>query len=201
MKLEKDSSGEDMFVFLGDYIDRGRFSFEVIERLIEFAGIRNCVFIKGNHEDMLLNYASGRGGSAIFRYNGGDSTLLSYRKHMGGFSFPDEHRYFFESLRLYFEGDDFIAVHAGLNPLIETVESQTEFDLLWIREPFYQSNRVWDKTVFFGHTPTVFISGKPGVFIDRKRRLVGVDNGVHLGHPLACVRWPDMKVFYSDAEN
>lgn len=187
----------DVMIFLGDYIDRGDSSFEVIEFLLALAKRYRTVFLKGNHEDMMLKFLAGRDGGDAWLMNGGRATIRSYRHHLGSFSFPERHKKFFSSLRLYYEGDDFIAVHAGLHPLKKSMDQQRENDMIWIRDIFYRADKKWEKTVIFGHTPASLLKKEPGVLIDEARNIIAMDNGVIFGNPLACLRWPDRKIFYS----
>lgn len=195
-KLTKRFAENDTLVFLGDYIDRGIHSYEVIDFLINISRIQGltAVFLKGNHEDMLMGYLRGedRGGSYLI--NGGDATIRSYIAQVGSFTLPRHHIEFYDSLRLYYEGEDFIAVHAGLNPAIEALADQDEYDLLWIRDKFFRANRRWHKTVIFGHTPTPYISGDSPVYVDHERNIIGIDSGVIFGNQLTCLVWPDKKI-------
>ncbi|PKL35645.1 MAG: serine/threonine protein phosphatase [Spirochaetae bacterium HGW-Spirochaetae-1] len=197
-KVKLDYQEGDTVIFLGDYIDRGNFSFEVVEYLIALAKKLNVVFLKGNHEDMLEKYLKGDEGGEAWLYNGGEATIRSYTKNYGSFKLPPSHADFFRDLGMYYEGDDFIAVHAGLNPEEEDIYLQRERDLLWIREKFFRSGKKWDKTVIFGHTPTTLFSRKEGIMIDEERNIIALDNGIIFGNPLAGLRWPDKKIYYSD---
>jgi serine/threonine protein phosphatase 1 len=131
----------DTVVFIGDYIDRGPRSFEVVEYLINFKKRhQNIVFLKGNHEDMLEKYLSG---IDRFTYlaNGGQQTLDSYLEQdrtPKTFPIPDSHLDFFKSLVLFFETDQYIFVHAGLKNKIP-LDLQKTHDLLWIRSEFIHS--------------------------------------------------------------
>jgi len=128
--------------------------------------------------------------------NGGGYTIKSYIKNLNDFFLPESHRKFFKSLKLYYESDDFIAVHAGLNPEILELEEQNKDDMLWIREEFYKYPRRWGKTVIFGHTPTPYINHSDSVFFDETRNIIGLDtNAMSDGYPLTCLRWPDRKVY------
>jgi serine/threonine protein phosphatase 1 len=131
-QLMKRIQPPDTILFLGDYIDRGSQSYEVIDFLIELSRTPtlNTVFLKGNHEGMFMNYLRGDDGAGVYIINGGDATIRSYIAHRGVFEMPKHHREFFNDLRLYFEGEDFIAVHAGLNPNTDRLEDQDEYDLL-----------------------------------------------------------------------
>jgi serine/threonine protein phosphatase 1 len=181
----------DIVIFLGDYIDRGKHSFEVVEFLRSVA-TENMFFLKGNHEEMLLDYIAGTVDHSLYMYNGGDATIKSYAGHCGKFSLTEEHKEFFNGLILYYEGKDFIAVHAGLRPYNGNPANQADHDLLWIREPFYRADYRWDKTVIFGHTPTFYLHGRKGeVYRDEKRNIIGIDTGAVYGGTLTCLVWPE----------
>jgi serine/threonine protein phosphatase 1 len=70
----------DTLIFIGDYIDRGKQSFEVIEYMLELKQQYNCIFLKGNHEEMFADYLSGIN-NELYIYNGGDATIESYSDH------------------------------------------------------------------------------------------------------------------------
>lgn len=181
--------GQDKLVFLGDYIDRGPDSFNVVEYLINLKKrYRNIIFLKGNHEDMLANYLSGTG-IINFLANGGQQTLESYNRHKKPDAknlIPPEHIDFFKSLDLYYETDDYIFVHAGLKDKIP-LKDQQSFDLLWIRHDFTKSQYDFGKRVVFGHT----YFRKP--FIQPNK--IGIDTGAVYGNKLTCVKLPEL-VFY-----
>jgi serine/threonine protein phosphatase 1 len=166
----------DRIVFMGDYIDRGPDGKGVIDYLIDFGGrFPETVFLKGNHEAMFLDFLAGRN-QWLFLYNGGASTLESYQEERG-IRIPKTHFDFFSKLRLYYETDDFIFVHAGLRPG-KPLERQQEKDLLWIREEFINSSFDWGKTVVFGHTP------QPEPLLDKNK--ICVDTGAVFGNSLSC---------------
>lgn len=195
-KLSSRITEKDTLIFLGDYIDRGPNSYEVIDFLIHVSrtpGV-NCLFLKGNHEDMLLKYLSGEDRAGSFLFNGGDATIRSYVRQHGKFELPGHHEEFIRGLRLYYEGDDFIAVHAGLNPDAGALDEQEPNDLIWIREKFFRAEKRWDKTVIFGHTPVAYLGVKGPVYIDEKKNIIGIDSGVIFGNPLTCLVWPERKI-------
>jgi serine/threonine protein phosphatase 1 len=167
---------EDRIVFLGDYIDRGPDGKGVVEFLIDLGRrFPNCVFLKGNHEAMFLDFLAGRN-QWLYLYNGGASTLESYREERG-VRIPGAHLDFLANLPLYYETDDFIFVHAGLRPG-KQLEKQQEKDLLWIREEFINSSFDWGKTVVFGHTP------RQEPLLDKNR--ICLDTGAVFGNALTC---------------
>ena len=187
---------DDTLIFLGDYIDRGPWSCETVDYLISLSRIYKTVFLRGNHEDMLARYLAGADPGGNYLFNGGGATIRSYERNHGSFSIPGPHADFFNNCVLYYEGSDFIAVHAGVNPTIEMMENQKPRDILWIREEFYEADKRWGKTIIFGHTPTQYLSVS-GVYFDHRRNIIAVDSGVIMGGPISCISWPDREVFES----
>jgi serine/threonine protein phosphatase 1 len=166
----------DRVVFLGDYVDRGPDSAGVIDYLIEFAAaFPETVFLRGNHEQMFLDYLD-RCDPTMFLVNGGRQTLESYSKR-GMWPVPSSHRRFLDSLEHRFESDHHIFVHAGLRPGVPLAE-QTSFDMLWIRHEFLESDFDWGKTVVYGHTPW------QAPRLDGHR--IGLDTGCVYGRKLTC---------------
>jgi len=161
----------DRFVFLGDYIDRGKNSKGVIDCLIRFREeFPDSVFIRGNHDQMLLDALIETGASTghrlrdqssayrasasesdieIFLFNGGKQTLHSYRiTHLS--DFPGEHTSFLQSTRLWWQFEEFIFVHAGIEQGIP-LEMQNPFVLMWERlSPPGQDGEIH----VVGHHPT-----------------------------------------------
>jgi serine/threonine protein phosphatase 1 len=180
---------QDQLIFIGDYIDRGSSSFDVVDYLIDIKKrAPDTVFIMGNHEDMLQNYLDG---SDRFTYllNGGQKTLDEYLNRSDKnqtFPIPSEHLEFFNSLQLYYQTDDYIFVHAGLREMVP-LESQNKMDLLWIRDEFLYSDFNFGKRVIFGHTPF-----KEPLLQANK---IGIDTGAVYGNLLTCVQLPEMEFF------
>ncbi len=108
---------QDTIVFMGDYIDRGPDSFEVVEYLMHLKKkYSNIVLLKGNHEEMLLNYLSGSD-RYLYLSNGGQQTIESYMDrpyNIKAGPIPSDHLDFIKSLDLFYETEDYIFVHAGL---------------------------------------------------------------------------------------
>ena len=179
----------DALVFIGDYIDRGPHSVEVVDYLIQLKNrFPEVILLKGNHEDMLDKFLNG---ADRFTYllNGGQQTLDSYltKPVQPEFSpIPPDHMEFFKSLRLFYETEEFIFVHAGLRPRVP-LESQNTEDLLWIRDKFVSTKYNFGKRVIFGHTPLK----KPLVEPNK----IGIDTGAVYGNALTCIQLPDLVFF------
>lgn len=188
--LPWDRDNGDLLLFIGDYIDRGPKSKEVVEflvRLKEKGG--NFVFLKGNHEKMLLDYYIQQKDQMLYVANGGAETIASYVEGAIGrkaFALPEDHLNFLLSLKLYYETEDYIFVHAGLRDGIP-LDQQSEEDLLWIREEFIYSAFDWNKRVIFGHTAleTPFVTPSK----------IGIDTGAVYGNKLTTVELPKMKFY------
>ena len=187
----------DRMVFLGDYIDRGPDARGVISQLMEFqrTGEQEMVFLKGNHEDMLLSYLGlgGRHGD-MFLYNGGQDTLTSYGiSDISASSaelvarFPELHLQFLTNLKSYYVVEPFFCVHAGIRPL-RSLSEQNESDMLWIRNEFIVNPHRLPFTVLFGHTP------QNEVLFDLPYK-VGLDTGLVYGNKLSCLEIEE-KILY-----
>jgi serine/threonine protein phosphatase 1 len=152
------------FVFLGDYVDRGKRSREVVTLLIETQTKwpSQVVCLMGNHEDMLLGAAS-REDEAMWLYNGGDATLSSYGVGSAG-EIPSEHLAWFENLPTATNDEKRFFVHAGIMPGIPFTQQRKDV-LLWIREPFLSDTSDHGLYIVHGHTPTG--TGRPDLCPNR----------------------------------
>ncbi|UCC66240.1 MAG: serine/threonine protein phosphatase [Deltaproteobacteria bacterium] len=178
---------EDVLVFMGDYVDRGPNSKGVVDFILQMQGeISEVVCLKGNHEDMFLDWVLNGRNYDLYLYNGGGSTIRSYSQE-GSFEVPPAHLDFFTSLRLYYETDRYIFVHAGLRAGIP-LEKQDPYEMVWIREEFIYSPHDFGKLVIFGHTPL------HKVFVAPNK--IGIDTGAVYGGKLTCLELPAQR-FYS----
>jgi len=178
----------DTLVFLGDYVDRGPHSKEVVDYLLNLCGHGDhVVFLKGNHEEMLEDYLNGTNRS-MFVANGGDSTIASYTRAGGKKHdlLPPEHVAFFRRLLTHWVTEDYFFVHAGLRPEV-SLEEQGQWDFLWMRDPFICSEFDFGKRVIFGHTPF-----REPLVMDNK---IGIDTGAVYGNKLTCVELPAVRFF------
>jgi serine/threonine protein phosphatase 1 len=178
-------------VFIGDYIDRGPGSKEVIDFLLDVQHDRECIFLRGNHEQMLLD-ALLRNDADNWMYNGGDTTLKSYNNPARLSDIPESHIRFYEETKLFYDTENYFFVHAGAPPH-QTIEeskndSKAEQFFLWGREHLNAFETPWEKTVVFGHTPRPYPIRKP--------KMIGIDTGCvydELGYgKLTAVVLPDL---------
>jgi serine/threonine protein phosphatase 1 len=147
------SSSEDTFVFLGDYVNRGPKTKQVIDLLIDFAKKTNTYFLRGNHEVMMMVARGSEIGLNEWVDAGGDVTLKSYNtipKDNWESSISSEHWAFLDNTLPYVQLEKYIFVHAGLKPG-RSLEDQNKYNLFWKKyeEPDRYSE---DEIVICGHT-------------------------------------------------
>jgi serine/threonine protein phosphatase 1 len=182
-----------IYVFLGDYIDRGAWSRQTVDRLIEHGEIRETIFLKGNHEQIAIQCLSDRGLFDQWLRLGGLETLYSYgvpaetlasakrtAELQSAFhhALPQSHLRFFRDLQSSFTLGDFFFAHAGAKPNVELVD-QKESDLLWIRGEFLASDYDFGKVVVHGHTP--------GVEVEVGPNRINLDTGAFATGRLTCL--------------
>jgi len=169
---------DKQLVFLGDYIDRGPDSAGVVDFLIDLSKKRDCIFLSGNHEDMMLN------NQELWLMNGGYNALLSYGMHAipSGLNFLGNHLEFFQNLKRYHIDNHAVYVHAGIDLIVAKTEKNFELsdshELFWVREDFYENPNNWkgDKMIIFGHTPTFYLGkNETEIWISKSGKLVGID--------------------------
>lgn len=181
-------------IYLGDYIDRGPDPAGVVSRLIARSRETNAVFLRGNHEQMLLDFLDGADCLEEWRSFGGAATLLSYgipsellaravatdvvRCQLVD-NLPPDHRSFYEQTGSYVQVGSYLAVHAGIRPGV-SLEDQKATDLMEIRQDFLQSNNDFGFIVVHGHTPMT----AP----EMRRNRINIDTGAFATRRLTCLK-------------
>jgi serine/threonine protein phosphatase 1 len=167
---------DDLIIILGDYIDRGHQSKEVVSRVIRLQKESNVISLRGNHEEMIMEWKKKNHAMiGIWLANGGMTTIQSYYEDKGldakmlrgehyVFSraikdpesliqiIPQEHWLFFERCRDWLETDDYIFVHGGVDPNLD-MHLQTPHMLHWVRFNENQKAHKSGKKVICGHSP------------------------------------------------
>lgn len=177
---------KNVIVFLGDLIDRGPQSAEVVERLrLYSSGDARTVFLMGNHEEVMLRVLDGDGallrdwlkfgGAECVRSYGIDPAELdSMDPHRAvdrlKSAIPQEHVDFVRSFADTLSFGSYVFVHAGIRPGVPLAD-QAQKDLRWIRSPFLDDPRDHGFIVVHGHT----ISPQ----IDECGNRIGLDTGAY----------------------
>jgi serine/threonine protein phosphatase 1 len=180
-------------VFLGDYVDRGLGSMQVVERLVSSEWPTPMIALTGNHEDILLGFLNEARLLEFWRGLGGLETLYSYGVDIGQASggrdfrtvqvafatrLPERHRHFLESLKVSTTIGDYFFCHAGVRPGVP-LDLQDRDDLLNIRDPFLSSGAEHGKLVVHGHTPSVSPEVRPN--------RIGIDTAAYATGRLTCL--------------
>ncbi len=184
----------DRLVFIGDYIDRGPESAKVLDYLCRLKRENpRMIALMGNHEYLLLEYHRSNDPVLLpyLRQNGVDATVQSYNQE-DGFSLqplsflPREHLEFLLSLKPFWQNDEYIFVHAGLDPGVPLEETDITV-LCQVRDSFLSTTHDFGKKVIFGHTPFEL----PLVTSTK----IGIDTGAAMGNMLTAVQLPE-EIFY-----
>lgn len=159
-------------VFLGDYLDRGPQSREVVERLMQGAPASGplagaeWICLKGNHEEQAVRFVDELVAGAPWCRNGGLEAIRSYAgtipagqesdmaalQMLWSRSLPPSHLRFLARLPLLHREGDYVFAHAGIRPGV-AIEDQEPKDLMWIRDDFLHDSRPLGAVVVHGHTP------------------------------------------------
>ena len=147
-------AADDELIFIGDYIDRGPNSHEVLDTLIELKQRRRCVFLRGNHEVMVLGARDSAWKADLWRSAGGAEMLQSYGVEFGdnwAVAIPEAHWRFLEATVRYHETAGQIFVHGCAAPDVEMAD-QPDWMLFWEKFDRLKPHKS-GKRVVCGHTP------------------------------------------------
>ncbi|MCA1816473.1 MAG: serine/threonine protein phosphatase [Acidobacteria bacterium] len=208
----------DTLVLLGDLVDRGTEIPGAVEDVIALRreSPERTVCLRGNHEQMLLDFldegatiwlhAAVGGHNTIHQYTGdwvrirSEKDFHTLRRRVAE-SIPEDHVEFFRSLPLYHEDDYALYVHAGLEGDKHPRDTDPQH-LLWSRDPaFYKSYA--GKPCVFGHTPTPLLPlrgrlGHHGIYM--LNSAVGIDTGYVDTSPLTCLQLPELTLYQAFAD-
>jgi serine/threonine protein phosphatase 1 len=195
-----------VLIFLGDYIDRGLQSREVLNILCgDRLGAFETVFLLGNHEEALLKFLNDAHFGTQWANYGGMETLFSYgfqppnlRRSMSSpeamaaareawsrlwiefrATFPPEHQRFLEQLKPYHVAGDYLFVHAGLRPGVD-ISDQSTRDMLWIRDEFLDARDEFPWLIVHGHTTCEQVH--------QDHRRLGIDTAAYITGRLTAAR-------------
>lgn len=202
-RITRDAAAEargrrPILIFLGDYVDRGPQSNQVLEALVWLA--RRPEFelhaLKGNHEQGLLQFIAQPAGAGAWLRWGGAQTLEAYGVPAPQPDDPAEalaaardellermpasHLWRLQTLETLVCVGDYAFVHAGVRPGV-ALAAQAEDDLLWIRQPFLDAPGPHEKVVVHGHT---WLDARPQLHDHR----IGLDTGAYATGVLTAIR-------------
>jgi serine/threonine protein phosphatase 1 len=198
-ELQHRPAPKTLLVFVGDLVDRGPSSAQVIERLRTYRrpGIQP-VFLLGNHEEVLLRVLGGDtslipswlqfGGSQCLQSYGVDPNALRGRSpetvvELVRGAVAESHVEFLESFADSCRFGDYLFVHAGIRPGVD-LEQQNQSDLRWIREPFLSNEMDHGFVVVHGHTISESVEERPN--------RIAIDTGAYRTGTLTALAIEDL---------
>jgi len=190
----------DLIIYLGDYIDRGPNSKDVIQHILKLQKEKvNSIFLMGNHEQFMIDFLFNKiNNLSNWIMNGADQTFKSYDIEVAEFikdGFEDNnidklrdiflrkltngYVHFFKNLKLTYIMGDYLFVHAGINPE-KSLAEQNKMDFLWSRsDQFFDKNFKFEKIIVHGHSPEKEVVNFP--------YRINVDTGSFFSGKLSCV--------------
>ena len=192
--MARRKASRKVVIYLGDYVDRGPESRNLIDHLIRnpLDGFES-IHLAGNHERWMVGFLNNPDGGRPWLRWGGAETMHSYGVPMPNTDdpaslaaasetlakkLPASHRRFLENLPLCHTEGDYFFTHAGVRPGVP-LDEQSDEDLTWIREEFLYSKADFGKMIVHGHTPT----HTP----EEHRNRIAIDTGAYMSGILTAV--------------
>ena len=194
----------DLIIYLGDYIDRGKNSKEVINQILKLKNNKiKTLNLMGNHDEFMIDFLFNKKNNIENWLNFGlDQTIRSYGIEVVNFikdgfgddivsqlrntllnKMSEEHINFFKNLELSFATEKYLFVHAGIDPK-KRIEDQARHDFLWSRsKDFFDKDFKAEKIIVHGHTPEENIISNP--------HRINIDTGCYFSGKLSCVQLSD----------
>lgn len=197
-------STDQQLIFVGDYIDRGYASAKVLKCIWELEKDYQAICLRGNHEEMLLNYL--KNPTSYFNHyvlNGGASTLSQLleieeesivksqaRKLARQIKSHFPHLEEWLTQRPYFTTyGNFIIVHAGVDLSLNDWQNTSSHDFLWLRDKFHSARNTTNKQIIFGHTPNMVLhQNYHDASVWREDMKWGIDGGCVYGGELHALQ-------------
>lgn len=200
---------EDKLIFLGDYVDSWSESPQVLDYLIALSATHNCLFMRGNHDDLLLQWLRGKENELWFQH-GGEATIKSYS--VLGDDIKQRHVNFLDTLSYYhIDSQNRLFVHAGFTNLHGIAHEHYPRLAFWDRtlwetavgfdkslspdDAFYPRRLTLYREIYIGHTPVT----KIGKTVPVQMGCVwNVDTGAAFNGPLTIMDIDTKEYWQSD---
>lgn len=203
-------NANDKLIFLGDYVDGWSQSPEVISKLIDLSKTNNCVFLRGNHDELFYKYMQTKEGHEMWLRHGGASSVKAYEDRPQ--DIVEEHLDFLSKLQNYhIDSENRAYVHAGFTDPQGPAKEYYPYILYWDRT-LWETALATDtrlqpddvrfpkrftcmKEVFIGHTPTTRIGKTVPV---NALNVWNIDTGSAFKGPLTIMDADTKEFFQSD---
>lgn len=194
-------SNKDKLILLGDYVDRGKDPMKTL-LLVGDLMDKGAIVLEGNHDNMFKQLIKEERlftalADRYYMKLGTDITVKDYYR----LSTEKKERIkeILDKLIPYYEYNDYIFVHAGVNSNL-SVDKNDPYDLIWLRDEFYDNAAYSNKKVIFGHTVTCYLHDDHRTiniwYDDIHKDKIGIDCGCVYGGKLACLDLTNMIEYY-----
>lgn len=202
----KQDDSDYQLVFLGDYVDRGQKSKEVIEKVMELVD-NGAIALKGNHDAMFVDFLLKNDlvADQVYLKNGGLTTIeryVGYDWFEGNITYDklneakrfiienhSKHVDFLSNLPYLLETGRYVFVHAGINPNLKNWRDTSEDEMIWIRDEFLSAKNLPGKITFIhGHTPCTFLNEDETHEVHFNSNRIGIDGAAAYGGQLNCLK-------------
>lgn len=178
-------------VLIGDLLDRGQRSKACLLMGKKLVQEEHAIYLRGNHEALFLNFLKNpEDRYKNYLLNGGGETIESLL-HSGAvqeysateISLMIQSRYkelilFMENLPYFYEWENYLCVHAGVNLKLAQWQDTTEDDMIWIRKEFHEDKNRTGRKIIFGHTPSMYLhADSKATKIWHSDNKIGIDGG------------------------
>lgn len=201
---------DDLLIFLGDYVDGWSQSPEVLDYLIQVRNTHNCIFMRGNHDDLLLTWLKTGEHNEQWFNHGGQLTTEKYKGVTG--TRLDRHILFLEGLEDYYlDGMDRLFIHAGFTNLNGVKHEYQPKMFYWERtlwemalsldgrlektDPLYPKRFTLYQEIFIGHTPVTRINETTP---QKRANVWNIDTGAAFKGPLTMIDADTKEYWQSD---
>lgn len=203
-------SSDDRLIFLGDYVDGWSDAVETVDFLIQLRKTHHCILIRGNHDELCLEWLRSGKDNPLWLQHGGRATLASYNKTDS--KTKEAHIIFYENLQnTYLDEQRRLFLHAGFTNLKGIDYEYFPETFYWDRtlwelaqslnpdlrkgNPFYPKRLSHYKAIFIGHTPI----SKIGVAEPKQAANVwNIDTGAAFKGAVSMLDVDTKKVWQSD---
>ncbi len=202
---------EDKIIFLGDYVDGWSTAVETVDFLIALKETHNCIYIRGNHDELCHDWLKEKKDNPIWFRHGGEATMTSYKR--ADDDTIAEHMRFYEGLEnFHLDSDNRLFLHAGFTNLKGVEHEYFTKTFYWDRtlwelaqslnpemskeDEYYPSRLKHYKEIYIGHTP---ISKKLSDVVPTMAANVwNIDTGAAFKGPLSLMDVDTKEIWQSD---
>ena len=204
-------SKEDKLIFLGDYVDGWSQAVETVDFLIELEKTHNCIYLRGNHDELCSDWLVKGADNPMWMQHGGASSIDSYKK--ADKETIAKHIRFFERLKNYYlDSDNRLYLHAGFTNVKGVAHEYFPKTFYWDRtlwelalslnptlqeeHQYYPKRLLHYNEIFIGHTPVTRL-GKTTP--QRAANVWNIDTGAAFMGPLSVIDVDSKEIWQSDS--